>query len=36
MTEVIFSYEGTNTTIQCDENDKMKDIYNKFLIKIKK
>ena len=36
MTEVIFSYEGTNTTIQCDENDTMKDIYNKFLIKIQK
>ena len=36
MAEVIFIYEGTNFTIQCNENDKMKDIINKFLIKIQK
>ena len=36
MAEIIFNYEGVNTTIQCNENDKIKDIINKFLIKIQK
>ena len=36
MAEVIFNYEGTNTTIQCNLNNKMKDIIDKFLIKIDK
>ena len=34
MVEVIFNYEGINTIIQCNRDDKMKDIINKFLIKI--
>ena len=34
MAEIIFNYEGINTTIQCKVNDKMKDIINKFLVKI--
>ena len=36
MAEVIFNYEGIETIIQCNINDKMKDIINKYLIKIKK
>ena len=36
MAEAIFNYEGNNTIIQCNINDKMKDIINKFLIKIDK
>jgi len=36
MVEVIFKYEGINTIIQCNINDKMKDIINIFLIKIGK
>ena len=32
--QVIFNYEGTNTKIQCNINDKIKDIINKFLTKI--
>ena len=36
MVEVIFNYEGINTIIQCNINDKMKDIINRFLIKIRK
>ena len=36
MVEVIFNYEGINTIIQCNINDKMKDIINRFLIKIGK
>ena len=35
MAEVIFNYEGINTTIQCNINDKMNDIINNFLNKIK-
>ena len=31
MTEIIFMYEGFNTTIQCDMNEKMKNIFDKFL-----
>jgi hypothetical protein len=36
MAEVIFNFEGNITKIQCDINDKIKDIIDKFLIKIKK
>ena len=36
MAEINFNYEGFNTIIQCDMNEKFKDIINKFLIKIKK
>ena len=36
MAEVNFTYEGINTSIQCDIDDKIKDIINKFLIKINK
>jgi len=36
MVEVIFNYEGINIIIQCNINDKMKDVINKFLIKIGK
>ena len=32
--QVIFNYEGANTKIQCNINDKIKDIINKFLNKI--
>ena len=34
MAQVIFNYEGINTVIQCDINEKMKDIINRFMIKI--
>ena len=34
MAEVIFNYEGINTTIQCELNEIMKDIIGKFVIKI--
>ena len=36
MAEAIFNYEGINTTIQCEINEKMKEIINKFLIKLEK
>ncbi len=36
MAEVIFNYEGINTIIQCNINDKIKDIISKFLAKIDK
>ena len=36
MAEVTFDYESTLISIQCNINDKMKDIINKFLIKIEK
>ena len=35
MVEAIFNYEGINITIQCERNEKMKDIIDRFLIKIK-
>jgi len=35
MAEVIFDYEGNKNKIQCDINEKMKDIIDRFLIKIK-
>ena len=34
MAEVIFNYEGINTLIQCDINNTMKEIIDKFLIKL--
>ena len=34
MAEAIFSYEGINTTVQCNLNDRMKDIIANFLNKI--
>ena len=36
MFEAIFDYKGKNTKIQCNLNDKMKDIYIKFGIKFEK
>ena len=36
MAEVIFNYEGSNTSIQCNINDKMSYIIGKFLTKIEK
>ena len=36
MAEAIFNYEGINILVQCNINDKIKDIIHKFLIKIKK
>ena len=36
MAEAIFNYEGINTTIQCEINEKMKDIIDRFLIKLGK
>ena len=35
MSEVLFNYEGIIISIQCNLNDKMKNIINKFLMKIK-
>ena len=34
MAEVIFNYNGMNTTIQCSMEEKMKDICEKFSIKM--
>ena len=36
MVEVEFIYEGVKTNIQCNENDKMKKIFEKYVIKIEK
>ena len=36
MAEIKFTYEGNNTIIQCDINDKISEIINKFLTKINK
>ncbi len=33
MAEVIFKYKGTDTLIQCNIEDKMKDICQKFCVK---
>ena len=33
MVEAIFNYKGIDTIIQCNINDKMKEIINRFLIK---
>ena len=34
MKNVIFTFNGINTIIQCNKEDKMKDICNKFVNKI--
>jgi len=34
MYEVEFNYKGNKTIIQCRKDEKMKDIFNKFLYKI--
>ena len=34
MAEVIFNYEGTTITIQCNMNNQMKDVIDSFLNKI--
>jgi len=34
MAEIIFLYEGQNIKIQCYKNEKMKDIFNKFIKKV--
>lgn len=34
MIEVLFQYQDTNVTIQCDIKDKFKDILNKYYIKV--
>ena len=36
MGEVVFNFEGINTSIQCNIGDKMKDIINKYLAKVNK
>ena len=36
MCEVEFNYKGNKTIIQCRKDEKMKDIFNKFLSKIQK
>ena len=36
MVEVEFIYGGIKTIIQCNINEKMNDIYNKYIIKIRK
>ena len=36
MAEVIFNFEGNIIIIQCNINDKMKDIIDAFLIKTEK
>ena len=36
MAEVIFTFEGNDTVIHCNENEKIKDIIPKFLIKTQK
>ena len=36
MVEVEFILNGVKTLIQCNEDEKMNDIFNKYAIKIKK
>ena len=36
MAEITFNYESLPIKVQCNVNDKMKDIINRFLVKIKK
>ena len=36
MAEITFIYDGIQETIPCNNDDKMKDIINKFLIKVRK
>ena len=33
MTEVLFNYEGKEIIVECNINDKMKDIIDKYIIK---
>ena len=33
MAEIIFNYNGNLTTIQCNKEEKMKEIFNKYIIK---
>ena len=33
MAEIIFNYEGNEIVIQCDIDEKIEDIINRFLIK---
>ena len=33
QSEVIFSFDGNETIIQCNENDKIKDIFSRFINK---
>ena len=34
MAEIIFIYEGQYIKVQCNKNEKMKDIFNKFIKKV--
>ena len=34
MSEVNFNYKGNNTIIQCNSNEKMKDICKRFITKV--
>ena len=36
MFKVIFSYNGTENMIQCNESDKMESIFQKYVNKIQK
>ena len=36
MSQIEFKYKSSNIIIQCNENDKMKDIIDKFLNKVEK
>ena len=36
MAEIIFIYEGINIKVQCNKNQKMKEIFTKFCGKIEK
>ena len=36
MAKLIFNYKGIQTEIQCNINDKIKDIYKRYEIKIGK
>ena len=36
MSQVEFIYNSNKTKIQCNENEKMEDIIQKFLMKVKK
>ena len=33
MAEIIFNYKGNTTIIQCNKEDKMKEVFNKFALK---
>ena len=35
MENVIFTFNGRNTIVQCNKEDKMKDLCNKFVVKIR-